>query len=97
MLCKLISQFWNDEHGREYLDAWNKILELDPYATHLVVIAELVNASLPQELISRLLFLYQNGKVLVQLSSFMIVDQGLDGLADSFLKAGVLKEDELLR
>jgi hypothetical protein len=61
------------------------------------VIAELVNASLPQELISRLLFLYQNGKVLVQLSSVMIVNEGLDGLTDSFLKAGVLEEDELLR
>lgn len=96
-MCKLISQLWNDEHGREYLDAWNKILELDPYATHLVVIAELVNASLPQELISRLLFLYQNGKVLVQLSSVMIINEGLDGLTDSFLKAGVFEEDELLR
>lgn len=61
------------------------------------MIAELVNASLPQELISGLLFLNQNAKILVQLSSVMIVNEGLDGLTDSFLKAGVLEEDELLR
>lgn len=74
LLCKLVSQLRNDEHGGENLNARNKILKLNPHATHLVVIAELVDTSLPQKLICRLLLLNESGKVLVQLSSLMIVN-----------------------
>ena len=61
------------------------------------MIAKLVDTSLPQELISWFLFLNKGSKILMQLSSLMIVYKGLDCLTDSLLEGGMLEENELLR
>jgi hypothetical protein len=96
-LSKLVSEFRNDKHSREYLNTRYEVLELDPHATHLIVIAELVDASLPQKLIGWLLFLNKSGKILMKLSSLMVVYKGLDSLTDSLLECGMLEKDKLLR
>jgi len=74
-LGKLITKLRYHEHGGEYLNTRYEILQLDPHSTHLVVIAELINAALPEELVSRLLLFDQSSKVLVKLSPCLIVDK----------------------
>lgn len=97
LLSKLVSEFGNDKHSREYLNARYEVLELDPHSTHLIVIAELINASLPQELIGWLLFLNKSGKILMKLCSLMVVYKGLNSLTNSLLERGMLEKDKLLR
>jgi hypothetical protein len=58
--------------------------------------AKFINSSLPKELVSRLLFLNKNSKVSVKLSSFMIVNKGLNGLTNGLFEASVFEKNELL-
>jgi len=96
LLSQLISQLRHDKHGGEDFNAGNQVLQLNPEATHLIVIAKLIDSPLPHELIIWLLLLDQSGQVLMEGRPRIIIDQRLNGASDGLLKTCVLIEDECL-